>query len=240
MVGYETNEALLRRAQQGDESAARELVECNLGLVWSVVHRFSGRGYEPEDLFQIGCIGLLKAAKRFDSSFEVKFSTYAVPMIMGEIRRHLRDDGPIKVSRGTKELGLRAMRCCEQLRNEWNREPTLGELAEQLHITTEELLPSLEAVRRPASLNEAVGEKNLTLGDVVPSEDSEERRVGALALQTALGELDQKERALIELRYFKDMTQSKTAALLGMTQVQVSRMERRLLLRLRGMLQEDP
>ncbi len=236
---YAENEQLLARAAGGDKAAQDELVRANMGLVWSAVHRFSGRGHEKEDLFQVGCVGLIKAVKRFDAAFNVKFSTYAVPMILGEIKRFLRDDGALKVSRSVKELGLRLRHASARLAIKLAREPSIGELAAELGEAVEDVLLALEAQRPLESLSEPIGEGQMTLGDTLPQKENEAQRVEHIALKEALAHLSAKERALTVLRYFQGKTQSETAARLGMSQVQVSRLERKVLLKLRGDLEDS-
>lgn len=228
---------LIRNAQNGDIAAKELLVQENVRLVWSVVRRFQGRG-EAEDLFQIGTIGLLKCIEKFDFAFDVKFSTYAVPMIMGEIKRFLRDDGQVKVSRGLKELAYRARKLQEQVLAEENREFTLQELAELLGVEKEELVLALEAGREveslyaPAAENQN-GDTPLQLIDKLSDLSENEKLLDKLSLKEALEHLDAKERQIILLRYFQDRTQSDVAKLIGISQVQVSRIEKKILSRLR-------
>ncbi len=230
---------LLRLAINGDALAKNRLVEENTGLVWSVVKRLSGRGCETDDLFQIGCMGLLKAISKFDFSYGVKFSTYAVPMIMGEIKRFLRDDGPLKVSRGVKELAVRARATSEIMQKETGEAPTIGQLSERLGVHAEDIVLALEAACPPESL--FAGEDS----DMAPLIErtgmdcqNEGDIVNHLALCEVLERLPARERQLIVLRYFQDKTQSQVAALLGVSQVQVSRLEKKVLCLLRGELAE--
>ncbi len=231
---------LIEMAHSGDKAARERLVMDNVGLVWSIVRRFTGRGCETEDLFQIGSIGLLKAIDKFDTSFEVRFSTYAVPMITGEIKRFLRDDGMIKVSRSIKELGVKVNAAKESLSGSLGREPTLEELADALGTSREEVAASLEAGCQVESLYASSGsgeENNLTLLDRVAGE-TEENEI--LLDRTVLGELlkalDKKQREIIVRRYFYNQTQTQIAEILGISQVQVSRMERRILKEMRDKL----
>ncbi|MFO7248065.1 MAG: RNA polymerase sporulation sigma factor SigF [Bacillota bacterium] len=227
--------ALIARSQAGDTEARNRLVEANVRLVWSVVQRFLGRGYEADDLFQIGCIGLLKAVDKFDLSYDVKFSTYAVPMIIGEIQRFLRDDGSVKVSRSLKEAAQRIRRKKDDLTKALGRTPTVGELAEALGMTPEEVVFAQEAGRAPASIHETVYENEgdpITLMDQL-ADGNEEGWFDKLALQEAIRKLDERERLIVYLRYYKDYTQSEVAERLGISQVQVSRLEKRILQKIR-------
>ena len=231
---------LIRKAQAGDHSAKELLVEENARLIWSVVRRFQGRG-EAEDLFQIGAIGLLKCIEKFDFGFDVKFSTYAVPMIMGEIKRFLRDDGQVKVSRGLKELAYRARKLQEQILAEENRELTLQEMTLLLEVEKEELILALEAGREVESLYApAAGSQNgdtpLSLIDRLADASENEKMLERLSLKEALEHLDAKERQIILMRYFQDRTQSDVAKVIGISQVQVSRIEKKILSRMREVL----
>ncbi|MBM6828400.1 SigB/SigF/SigG family RNA polymerase sigma factor [Anaerotignum lactatifermentans] len=238
----ETIREQIRLAQQGDGTARERLVTENTGLIWSVVKRFYGRGHDPEDLFQIGVIGLLKAIDKFDFQYDVRFSTYAVPMILGEIRRFLRDDGMIKVSRPLRETAIRAYGVRERLMKEKNREITLLELAEAMEMKVEELVPALEAGRDVESLSSVVfakeGEKGLSLEECIPDERKEENVVERILLQEALEKLPPRERQVILLRYFEDKTQTDIARRMGISQVQVSRIEKKVLQSLRKKLSE--
>ena len=209
----------------------------NAGLVWCVVKRFLHRGAEAEDLFQIGNIGLLKAIDKFDLSYEVKFSTYAVPMISGEIKRFLRDDGMIKVSRSLKELAYKSCACRERLQEAWGREPTITEIASELKVETEELLMAMDASSEIESLHKPIYQKEgqeLRLMDKLPEQEEQEDRIlDHMLLQELLTYLDKEERRLIYLRYFANQTQSQVGKELGISQVQVSRMEKKILKNLR-------
>ena len=224
---------LLWRAKNGDKEASDLLVQENLGLVGSVVKRFENRGCEREDLFQIGSIGLMKAIEKFDFSYEVCFSTYAVPLVMGEIRRFLRDDGMVKVSRTLKENGYRIRREAEILAAKLGREATLEELSVATEMKREDIVLALEAGNEVESLHKTVFQKEgseIPLMDRIPSErDESEIVLNRLMLEQLLDELEEKERRLIELRYFHDKTQTQVADLLDMNQVQVSRMEKKIL-----------
>lgn len=235
--------ALIGRAHQGDKEARDTIFEENTGLIYSVAKRFLGRGAEMEDLFQLGSIGLLKAVDRFDPSFEVKFSTYAVPMIAGEIRRFLRDDGMLKVSRSLKESCARVYRMREELEKRLGREPDMGELSEALHMPPEELAMTLESGMEVESISRPLPQSDgaeLTLADRLPEkEDAHQRLIDRMFLEELLKTLEKEERQLIFLRYFQDQTQSAVGALMGISQVQVSRMEKRILNRLRALHGDD-
>lgn len=229
--------ALIKKSHEGDKEARAQLVEENAGLVWCIVKRFYNRGAEAEDLFQIGNIGLLKAIDKFDLSYEVKFSTYAVPMISGEIKRFLRDDGMIKVSRSLKELSYKAYLCQEKLCEEWGREPTMSEIAEELGVDREELVMALDAGGAVESLHKPVYQKDgqeIQLLDKLPEQERpEEKILDHMMLGELLTSLDKEERRLIYLRYFADRTQAQVGREMGISQVQVSRLEKRILKRLR-------
>lgn len=229
--------ALIWKAHNGDEVARTQLVEENAGLVWCVVKRFFHRGIEAEDLFQIGNIGLLKAIDKFDTSFDVKFSTYAVPMISGEIKRFLRDDGMIKVSRSLKELAYKVYLCQEKLQEEMGREPTLTEISEELDVPCEEITMAMDALGEVESIYRPVYQKEgqeICLMDKLPAEGKEEERIlNQILLKQLIGILDKEERRLIYLRYFADKTQAQVGKELGISQVQVSRMEKKILKRMR-------
>lgn len=231
---------LIDKSHHGDKVARDRLVEENLGLVWSIVKRFAGRGHDMEDLFQIGTIGLIKAIDKFDISFDVKFSTYAVPMIMGEIKRFLRDDGMIKMSRSIKENAYKIKSAEERIRKEEGREPTVEEVEETTGLAKEEILMAMEACVEVDSIYRSVysdGENEICLVDKLTDKQNEnENTINRLVLQSLLEDLEEKERNLIILRYFQDKTQTETAQKLGISQVQVSRLEKRILLRMRGKL----
>lgn len=232
--------ALIRKSHDGDEEARTQLVEENVGLIWCVVRRFLGRGVESEDLFQIGCIGLLKAIDKFDFAFDVKFSTYAVPMISGEIQRFLRDDGIIKVSRSLKEMAYKAFLAREKLQERLNREPTLEELADDMGVEKEELTMAMEASSEVESLYKPVYQKDgneVPLLEKLEERDCQEERVlNRMLLSQLLDELGKEERQLIYLRYFSNKTQTEIGHELGISQVQVSRMEKKILKRMRDMV----
>lgn len=229
--------ALLEEARRGDNDACARLIEENAGLIWSIVRRYYGRGTDPEDLYQLGCLGFLKAVRGFDPAFGCQFSTYAVPKIAGEIRRFLRDDGPVKVSRGQKEQALAIHRARNQLTAQLGREPTLSELAQATGLTPEDIAAADLATAAVASLQAESGETGLALEGMVAS--PEEDLVERVALRTAIDRLPQQQRMLILLRYYKGLTQDKTAKILGVSQVQVSRLEKKAIQFLRQELQED-
>lgn len=230
---------LLEDARRGDNEACTRLIEENGGLIWSIVRRYYGRGVEPEDLYQLGCLGFLKAVRGFDPAFGCQFSTYAVPKIAGEIRRFLRDDGMIRVGRGKKEQALRLHRAREELTAQLGREPVLSELAQATGMTPEDIAAADLAAAAVVSLQAESGETGLALESVVGSESPEEGMVEKVALRTAIDRLPERERQLILLRYFKGLTQDRTARILGVSQVQVSRLEKKCLAFLRQELGED-
>ena len=232
------NIELLKRAQQGSAEALEEFVEGNMGLVKSIARRYKDRGTEYEDLVQIGAVGMIKAIKSFDFSYGTAFSTYAVPLISGEIRRHLRDDGPLKVSRSLRKLGADALRERERFQSVNGREPRLSELAEALHCGEEELSEAMEAVFPVRSIYETAGKNEEgQLLDLLPDTDEPiERLTDRLALQSALSTLDGFQRRIVVLRYYKDLSQVETGRILGVSQVKVSREEKKIIERLRQIL----
>ncbi len=225
---------LIQKGQAGDQEAKEILVKENSGLIRKVVRRFQGRGVDAEDLFQIGAIGLLKCIAKFDFSYDVKFSTYAVPMIIGEIRRFLRDDGTIKVSRSLKELATKAKRVREEMEQEAKRDVTMQELAKRLSVSVEELVLALESKKEVESLNVPVSQTEDTqVQDKLPAKENGEIVVDKLCLMEVVKGLGEKEQQIILLRYFKDMTQTQIATQLGISQVQVSRIEKKILIDMR-------
>ena len=232
--------ALIQKSHDGDERARAQLMEENTGLIWCVAKRFYGRGTEPEDLFQIGSIGLLKAIDKFDLSYDVKFSTYAVPMISGEIKRFLRDDGMLKVSRSLKEIAYRAYLAGEKLREETGKEPSIEEIAEKIEVEKETLVLAMEASSEVESLQKTIyqgdGNEILLMDKVVEEEEREEKILNTMLLRQLLGELGERERELLSLRYFGNKTQGEVGKMMGISQVQVSRMEKRILQDLRKRL----
>ena len=223
---------LLRAAQEGDRDACEQAVLENNGLIWSIVRRYYGRGVEPDDLYQLGCLGFLKAIQGFDFSYGTCFSTYAVPKIAGEIRRFLRDDGSVKVGRAIREQAQTLYSKREQLRHDLGREPALSELAEATGISVEEIARVELATDSPESLQRETAD-GLTLEGMLGTDAPEEGLVERIALREAIDQLPEKERMTILLRYFKGLTQERTARVLGVSQVQISRLERRGLARLR-------
>lgn len=251
----------IRQAQEGDRDARNQVVEENIGLVWNMVKRFNGRGYDPEDLFQIGCIGLIKAIDHFDLGYDVKFSTYAVPMIMGEIKRFLRDDGMIKVSRTIKENGWKVKQAAQKLNQELGRSATIDEIAAVTEMEPEDIVVAMEAncevdsIYRPVfqpegkeiylidqvvhGENSSVGRMSFGMGcgngGVEEADTEKEGLINHILLEQLLKKLEIKERKLIELRYYQEKTQTEVAKELGISQVQVSRLEKKILKRLRKM-----
>lgn len=229
--------ALIGRAHQGDKEARDTVFEENVGLIYSVAKRFLGRGVEMEDLFQIGSIGLLKAVDKFDLTFEVKFSTYAVPMIAGEMKRFLRDDGMLKVSRSLKENHYRLFQTREELEMKLGREPTLLELSQAMELPVEELVLTMESKTEVESLHKTIyqGEgTEISLMDKLPEKENRQEQIfNKLFLEEILNTLNAKERQLIYMRYFQERTQTEIAKELGVSQVQVSRMEKKILGKLR-------
>ena len=228
---------LIRQAKEGNKKAQEILVEENTGLIWSVVKRFQGRGYDKEDLFQIGSIGLLKCIDNFDLERKVKFSTYAVPLIMGEIKRFLRDDGLVKVSRSLKEASYKIKREKEHYEKLYNREPTLKEIAATLDMDESDILMAMESGQDVCSLHQVIYQNE---GDEIHLEDKLEQQsdlieqtVENIYIQELLQKVNEQERKLIELRYFQNQTQAVIAGIMGISQVQVSRMEKKILEKLR-------
>lgn len=231
---------LIDRAHQGDKEARDQLVLDNMGLIWSIVRRFQGRGSEMEDLFQIGSIGLLKAIDKFDLSYEVRFSTYAVPMITGEIKRFLRDDGMIKVSRSLKEMGIKARAAREALTYSLGREPTVEEIAQKIGASKEEVAASMEAGAEVESLYKSVqkqDESGLCLMDKIEDQNQDhEKLLNHMVLEELIGQLGDKEKEIILRRYYENQTQTEIAKALNISQVQVSRLEKRILRQMREKL----
>ncbi|SER46508.1 RNA polymerase sporulation sigma factor SigF [Salipaludibacillus aurantiacus] len=231
---------LIKLAQDGDQDARDKIVHHNTRLVWSVVQRFLNRGYDQEDLFQIGCIGLIKSVDKFDLSFDVKFSTYAVPMIIGEIQRFLRDDGTVKVSRSIKETANHIRKMKDELSKVLGRVPTIQEVADKLDISPEEVVFAQEASRQLASIHETVYENDgdpITIMDQISDQD-DGKWFDRIALRDEIERLSEREKLIIYLRYYKDQTQSQVAERLGISQVQVSRLEKKILIQLKEQLNE--
>ena len=223
-------DALLRRAKEGDKKAKELLIEGNLRLVLSVIQRFDKRGESPDDLFQVGCIGLMKAINNFDPTKNVRFSTYGVPMIAGEVRRYLRDNSAIRVSRSIRDVAYRVLQCKEALLREMDREPTLDEIADRLELRREEVSQALDAVCAPVSLHDPVftdGGDPLTVMDQVrDTKNTESNWLERIALRTAFGNLGQREKQILRLRFVGGKTQMEVAAMVGISQAQVSRLEK--------------
>lgn len=231
---------LLVKVRSGDEQAKEQVVKDNLGLVWSIVHRFKNSYYDKEDLFQIGCIGLLKAINHFDPSYNVQFSTYAVPIIMGEIKRYFRDDGTIKVSRSLKELNIKVTKAKEILQAENNEEPTVEEVARYLEVDVHDVVEAIDSSYYPTSLSEPIYEKD---GSTISMEDrlidkSDHMWFEKIALEMEMEKLDEKEKMIIYMRYQLDYNQEAIAQRLGISQVQVSRLEKKIVTKLRTRLKD--
>ncbi len=235
---HQDNLQLVSLIQRGDKQAEEELIQKNMPLVWSLVKRFQGRGQEQEDLFQLGCIGLLRAAQRFDFSKQVQFSTYAVHMILGEIKRYLRDDGMVKVSRSVKELARKAKAAQDRIEKEMGREAKMTEIAQYLGMEVEELASIYSANRPPESLDAAAFEGKdggqVPLMEILSDESTfDEDVVNCVMLKEAMKILDERDKKILLMRFYQNKTQSEVSALLGISQVQVSRLEKKLLRQLR-------
>lgn len=236
-LSHEETLELIRKAQEGDKEAQAVLVKNNIGLVKSIVKRFLNRGYEYEDLFQLGSIGLLKAIKNFDVRYNVRFSTYAVPMIVGEIKRFIRDDGIIKVSRSLKEANAKMKQVKDRLAKELGREPTLNEISDELGISTEDLVMALDASASPDYLYDTIhqddGSPIFLIDKISADEDSNSDMLDRITLKEMISRLKPRERQIIIMRYFQDKTQAQIAEKLGISQVQVSRIEKKIIEKLR-------
>lgn len=228
--------AALRAAKNGDKQAAETLVTENSGLIWSIARRFFGRGVDTDDLYQLGCVGFLKAIAGFDPAFGTQFSTYAVPKIAGEIRRFLRDDGSVKVSRSLKERAAAIRLARQHLTGELGREPTLSELSEALSLTAEEIACAETATAGAESIQRESGEEGFTLEDVLCTAGIEDGIIERVALRDAISRLSPRERTVIDLRYFHGLTQERVARVIGVSQVQVSRIEKKALAALRSFI----
>ena len=238
-ASYQNNEDLIAKAQAGDTDAKSMVYENNVGLIYMVLERFKNTSYEYEDLFQVGSIGLLKAIDKFDFSFNVRFSTYAVPMVIGEIKKFLRDDGIIKVQRGVKETYVKIRWAQDKLRAELEREPTVKELATFLEIDKETIILAMEACQAPAYIYDATpGEEKeqLSLIDKIANDEPSVNLLEKMAIREALSKLDEREREVILRRFFKDETQSVIASYLGVSQVQISRIEKAAINKLKNIL----
>ena len=229
-------EELIRKAQAGDRAASETLVTENSGLIWSVARRFFGRGAEPDDLYQLGCLGFLKAVEGFDLDYGTQFSTYAVPKITGEIRRFLRDDGAIKVSRSLKEQALVIKTARNHLTTALGREPTLTEISRQTGFLPEEIALAENATAATESIQRESGEEGFSLENILTDTESEEKMVERIALMQAVSKLQERENMVIKLRYFHGLTQQRVAKVLQVSQVQVSRIEKKALSHLRELL----
>lgn len=230
---------LLSAAREGDREAVQRLVEENNGLIWSIARRYFGRGVESEDLYQLGCVGFLKAVQSFDPAFGTRFSTYAVPKIAGEIRRFLRDDGAVKVSRGIKEQAQLLHTARRELEQQLGREPRLSELSAYTGLGAEEIAVADAATGAVASLQQPVSEDGQALEELLADPEQELRLLEGLSLREAVAALPERERQVIALRYYRGLTQTVAARILGVSQVQVSRLERRAVERLRAALDES-
>lgn len=230
-------EDLIRKAQNGDTSAMEMLVEENSGLIWAVTRRFLGRGTEADDLYQLGCLGFLKAVEGFDLNFGTQFSTYAVPKISGEIRRFLRDDGTVKVSRSLKEQAAAIRNARSQMTAALGREPTITEISMQTGLSPEEIALAETAVAATESIQRETGEEGFTLENILSDTDNEENMVEKIALRQAIDALPERESMVIRLRFFHGLTQQRIAKVLDVSQVQVSRIEKKAIMRLRELLQ---
>ena len=224
---------LIRASQTGDREARQKLVEGNLKLVLSVIQRFMGRGENPDDLFQVGCIGLLKAIANFDTTKQVRFSTYGVPMIAGELRRYLRDYSPIRISRSMRDTAYKVLQCKEAMTRRDGREPTVQQIADELKLPQEEIVGSLEAITAPVSLYEPVysdGGDPLTVMDQVrDSKNTDEHWIESIAVRDAIGKLSDREKRILSLRFYDGKTQMEVAGEVGISQAQVSRLEKNAL-----------
>lgn len=237
MMTYERSTELLKKISEGDEEARDIFIKENLRLVLSVIQRFSGRGEQMDDLFQVGCIGLIKAINNFDLSFNVRFSTYAVPMIIGEIRRYLRDNNAIRVSRSLRDIAYKALKARDQLSEKLGREPNVNELAEALHLPREDVVFALEAIQDPVSLFEPVfndGGDSLYIMDQITDERKPDNGwLDEIGVQDAMSRLNERERHILKLRFYQGRTQMEVASEIGISQAQVSRLEKNALVHMR-------
>ena len=232
----ETMDVLLEKAKAGDNQAGETLIRENSGLIWSIARRYFGRGTDPDDLYQLGCLGFLKAVEGFDPAFGTQFSTYAVPKIAGEIRRFLRDDGAVKVSRTLKEQAAAIKQARSRLVQNLNREPTLEELSQETGLSPEEIAVAETATAGPESIQRETGEEGFTLENVLTDTATEEQLLERIALNQAISNLPEREALVVRLRYFHGLTQDRVAKILEVSQVQVSRIEKKALGRLRDMI----
>lgn len=230
-------EELLGQAQTGNASAKTQLIEENSGLIWSIVRRFVGRGVENEDLYQLGCVGFLKAIEGFDLNFGTQFSTYAVPKIAGEIRRFLRDDGAVKVSRTLKEQAATIKSARNRLISALGREPSIQEISRQTGLSVEEIALAETATAATESIQKECGEEGFSLENILTDTESEERMVEKIALRQAIDALPDREKKVIQLRYFHNLTQQRVATIMEISQVQVSRIEKKALANLKTLME---
>lgn len=232
---YENDMKMIEQAQNGNKDEMTKLIEDNSRLVWSIVRRFNGRGYDIEDLYQIGCIGLIKAIQRFDTNFEVRLSTYAVPYILGEIKRFIRDDGPIKISRSIKELNIKIKELQNEYQNKYGKDISLEEIAKELKTSKEEIAMALDSARPVNSIEDSQYRDNKTdktisvIEQLSTGKDEETEITNRMTIKKLISELKDKEKEVILLRYYKGKTQMQVSKILGITQVQVSRIERKVL-----------
>lgn len=234
MYNKQETENLILSAQNGDNQASEQLIVLNTPLVKSIIRRFKGRGVEYDDLFQLGCVGLLKAIKNFSINFDVCFSTYAVPMIIGEIKRYLRDDGYIKVSRAIKSLSYKINLFSEQFKLKNNTNPSVEEIAKEFSITPQEVVFAMDSMLCPISIYEKSDEESgLSVGDKIADKFSIEEEIEKLAIKDAISKLDEREQKIIFLRFYRDKTQSEVAKILNVSQVQVSRLENKIIEKLK-------
>ncbi len=233
-----TDRMLIEKSQAGDKKALEKLIKENSGLVWSIIKRFEGRGYEKEDLFQIGTIGLIKSIRRFDLKLEFKLSTFAVPYILGEIKRFIRDDGIIKVSRSIKELAIKIKEIENNYLNKYGKNISINELSKSLNTSEEEIYLAMDSIKQVESINDEVFEdgNREKIETIVGEENTQEKLINKLALKQLIEKLSKREKEIINLRYFKDKTQTQVARILGISQVQVSRIEKRIILNMRSEL----
>lgn len=239
---YENDMKIIEHAQNGSQEDMTKLIEDNNGLIWSIVRRFSGRGYDVEDLYQIGSIGFIKAIQRFDTSFEVRLSTYAVPYILGEIKRYIRDDGPIKVSRSIKELNIKILELQKEYFRKYGRDIKLEEISKELKISKEEITMALDSSKSVDSIESAKYTDNKTdktvsiLERISTGKDEQTEITNRITIKNLISELEDREKEIILLRYYKQKTQMQVSKILGITQVQVSRIERKVLEKMRRRL----
>ena len=228
---------LIARSQQGDSAATEQLVEENSGLIWSVARRFMGRGTESDDLYQLGCLGFLKAVEGFDLNYGTQFSTYAVPKIAGEIRRFLRDDGAVKVSRSLKEQSASIKAARNRMTVTLGREPTIQEISQEMGLSPEEIAMAETATNPTESIQRETGEEGFSLENILTDTESEERMVEKIALRQAIDALPEREKMVVNLRYFHSLTQQRVAKVMDISQVQVSRIEKKALEHLRTLME---